>query len=354
MPMTSHRPLKAIAVVLTLVLAACGSGGGPLPDGGDVIPAEPESRESVTSEASPPPSITASPPPVTETSAPSTTNATTTSIVVPVVPLPESASPTTSNPPDSVPEDGSAALLESAFERMRSAPPARTSMSMTLSGVAEATSGELEMAFEMVQDATSGDFSVSVDFTSFLAELETEPIPAELGKMEMMQVGDVGYLQIGLFNLFLGIETPWVSVPADEMGDAGADAPIDADDADALVEAIEQNAADVEDLGVERVDGVDLRHLRVVVPAEAVGSDLDAFEEVTPQDLASDLWIDPAGNLVRLSISMDEGGATDDIEFESMVLTMRFADHGLPVEITPPPAAEVTDLEDFEGFDFDM
>ena len=84
-----------------------------------------------------------------------------------------------------------------------------------------------------------------------------------LGEMEVRQVGERGYVRAGFFNLMLGSETEWISMPADDGAEFATGLESAPTDPHEVLGTYDGAAADVEELGEEdgqRHDGDPLSH----------------------------------------------------------------------------------------------
>lgn len=292
----------------------------------------------------------------TVTSSPSTTLLTTTS---------STTSTTTTVPVDTAPSaSGDLAVVQAAMETSASSVPSRTEGSMKISGVAgDQGVGDIEMSFSVITDPVSGDTAMTMDLSSMGAAMG-EDAPPELadlfGKLEIRQIGDTVYLSFPFFTAFLGAETDWISMPADEessvTGDMGTGAT--PSDPTSFLESLSKAGGDVEDLGVEDVHGFSTHHYRVVVDQdwrnELSAEELSALESQGPLPSGSfplDVWVDDDGLVHRMSIQMegDSVATSPDEQFDSLIMTFDFYDFGKQVTIEPPPADQVTDVADLSG-----
>jgi hypothetical protein len=176
-------------------------------------------------------------------------------------------------------------------------------------------------------------------------------------RAETLLDGDLLYLRAPLFALFTGDADAWIRVDLEEAGaEAGLDpdqlVPTDAGPT-ALLQQLRGADEDVEDLGREEIRGVSTRHLRVMV-------DSDRAVDQTPEELRKqrrtstdaaglpsrypmEVWIDDDGlpRRIRTVLEVDEEG-TDRTTHQT---TLDLYDFGVSVDVTPPDAADVVDID---------
>jgi hypothetical protein len=198
-----------------------------------------------------------------------------------------------------------------------------------------------------------------------------EEIPPEFADLfssfEIRQIGDTAYLKMAFFNMFLGIETDWVSMPADDaesVGDLTAGInPTEPTDFFAAFADLDE--AVVEDLGTDTVRGVETTHYRVTVDVAALQEKgdtetLEALELQGPiptDELVVDFWIDGEGLARKFAMEIDG----DDVEappgegFDSMTISFEMFGFNESITVEAPDPATVTDIEDIDPsgmFDF--
>lgn len=251
---------------------------------------------------------------------------------------------------------------------------ARVEGTISITGLDEAQGGltEATMAFATAFDTATGNTSMLMDTSSLVAAAPTDPDDpfadlgaAMLGEMEFRQVGDRGYMRAGFFNLMLGNETEWISMPADDSAEYATGFESAPTDPHEVLGTYDGAAADVEDLGEEAVNGTTATHYRITVDATGLMEELSADERAEAEAsgllavgvLPIDLWVTDGGYLVRMIMEIDGSQAeSPEGEFESMKLSFDMFDINRPVAIEAPPAGQVTAVEDLEmgGFDFGL
>lgn len=299
----------------------------------------------------------------TTTASPSTTLATTTTTAAPTT----TAGPETTTTTEPAPEaSGDLSLLHAAMAATTATAPSRIEGLIHMTGL-PAGSGvdEVEMPFSVATDPATGDSAFVMDFGAMVTAMgDTEGIPDEMaelmGSMEFRQIGDITYFKFPFFTAFLGAETEWVSMPAEEGGGIAEDMGPGATPSDpgGMLESFSDAEGSVEVLGDEEIRGIQTTRYRLLLD-ESWHEQLTAEEqaELEAQGFAADttfpldLWIGGEGLVHRMSMTMDASQLSDGSgeDFESMTMTFDFFDFGESITIEPPPADQVTDIEDLGG-----
>lgn len=249
---------------------------------------------------------------------------------------------------------------------------ARVEGSIEVTGLDEQEAGlsEVAMVFSTAFNATTGDSSMLMDTSSMADALETDPADpfaefgaSMLGEIEFRQVGDRTYMRADFFNMMLGNETAWISMPAEDGADFATGFESSPTDPHQVLGTYDGAAATAEDLGEEAVNGTTAIHYRVSVDATGLMEELSAEERAELEEsgllaigiLPIDLWITEEGYLVRMILEVDGSEAqSPDGEFETMKMTFDMYEINGPVVIEEPPASEVTSVEDLESDGFDV
>jgi hypothetical protein len=342
----TRSKLALATAAFGLVLAACGGG---------------DSEATTTAPAPTEPAGTAA-----STAAPATTVA------------PDTAAPTTTAAPETTSGSGTGsaelAAFRSAIAETAEVTSAQMEATVSIAGAEGMPSdAPLELSFTGAFDSATDDFAFDVDLGSFMeaAGAAGEEIPPEFADLfssfEIRQIGDTAYLKMAFFNMFLGIETEWVSMPADEAGSVGdltgGVNPTEPTDFFAAFTDIEDVV--VEEIGREQIRGIDTTHYLVTVDVAALQEKgdretLEALELQGPiptDELAVDFWIDDDGFTRKFAMDID--GA--DVEappgegFESMTVSFEMFAFNEPITVEPPDPATVTNIEDVDPsgmFDF--
>lgn len=323
------KPKKlSLALALALVVAACGG-------------AAEESTTTAVEETT------------TTTAAESTTtNAPITSTTTPATTTSEAGGSETS---------GDLAALQSAMAQTVESAPSRVEGVIRMVGLADAPVSEVEMPFSVITDPATGDSSMVMDFGA-MAAIGGEEIPPEMadlmGSMEVREIGDTVYMKFPFFTAFLGAETEWVSMPAEQSDMADDVTPNTApSDPGAFLESFKEAEGEVEVVGPEEIRGISTTHYRIMIDeqwaetlTEEEMGDLEEQGFSPDATFPLDLWVDDDGLVHRMSIVAEASQLEDaEGEFESMAMTFDFFDFGEPVTIEPPPADQVTDMEELMG-----
>jgi hypothetical protein len=116
-----------------------------------------------------------------------------------------------------------------------------------------------------------------------------------------------------------------------------------------------RGSGEVEEVGVEALDGVETTHYRATVdldravqqaPAEArdqVQAQIDQIKAAGISELPIDVWIDGDGLPRKLGYDITVEAEGQEVH---TVLEMLFTDYGIEVDVTPPPADQVTDFSE--------
>jgi hypothetical protein len=237
--------------------------------------------------------------------------------------------------------DDPAALLDRAPEALEEAETSRFAMLVASAG----EDGEQPpFRAEGEQDLTTGTMRMFFDLGD------------ETSRTETLLDGDVVYLRAPMFALFTGDPDVWVRLDLEEAGEeAGLDpdqlVPTETGPA-ALLQQL-RGAEDIEDLGTEDVRGVATRHLRVTVDPERAADQapeelreqLRTYADATglPDTYPMEVWIDDDGlpRRIRTVLELDEA-TTGPVTQET---TLELFDFGVSVDLTPPDADAVVDLD---------
>lgn len=225
---------------------------------------------------------------------------------------------------------------------------------------------EMVIPFGGAFDNTSGDFSFYMDMSG--VAVADDEIPSEIaglfGEMEVRQIGDVAYVKFPFFNMFLGADTPWIAMPADESDPIGGFTMTSPGNPSEILGSFEDAGATVEVIGPEIVNGVDSTHYRAVFDTAALLAGatpeerqrLEAQGPIPTDFMPMDVWISDDGLVVRFIMEID--GASVDTEpgesFDVMFMQYDMFELNSGIVIEPPPRSEVTNVEDLElSFGFD-
>ncbi|RLE14701.1 MAG: hypothetical protein DRJ28_05285 [Actinobacteria bacterium] len=328
------RRISTILAVLVLVVSACGDGGVSADlDGADVV--GPAFDESTTSAGA----------------------------AVPTTAETQAITPT------GVTGSGSSEVtaLRAAFVASADVTSGRMEGSIEVSGL-DRSQGITEMVipFGGTFDNTSGDFSFFMDMSG--VAVAGKEMPSEIaglfGEMEVRQIGDIAYVKFPFFNMFLGAETPWIAMPADESDPTGGFSMTSPGNPSEILGSFEHAGATVEVIGPETVNGVDATHYRAVFDTEALFAQatpeerkrLEAQGPIPTDSMPMDVWISDEGLVVRfiMEIDGDSVDAESGESFDLMLMRYDMFELNSGIVIEPPPPGDVTHVEDLApSFEFD-
>jgi hypothetical protein len=221
-------------------------------------------------------------------------------------------------------------------------------LTVSASDLAEVTvSGAVDNESQLV--------SVTTDLSSLLA-LGDMPIPFGGGDMTVLVDGATGviYLDASALGGFLPDSAGWVSIDLGTLAEQSGQALDDLQDEFALDPSdIARSLLDTEDaveVGVDTIDGVEVRHYEVSVDIAAAlaavpQAELDpAIGDIElPDTITYDVWITADNQLRRVSFGTEIVGQTI-----GMQLDMTTSDEPLGIEL--PADGDVFDLTGLLGF----
>lgn len=329
--------IRIAFVALALTIAACGGTS----EGDD---ARPQPDASVTTTTAPGETTDA---PATTTAAPVATTA-----ALPAVGAPAQM-----------------ALVHAAIEKVAAEPPSHIEGIIEMAGL-ESDIGPMDLSipFSTSFDYVTGDGHMLMDFSS-MAEMMAEEAPefaSAFGKFEIRQIGETAYVNFGMLTMMFGVETEWLAMPLEDgQGFAqGFTSGINPYNATEFLDSLPGSGGELTAIGTETIRGVEVVHYRALFDLEAMAElDPDAFAEMQESapmnagELPMDFWIDSQGRLHRYLFELD-GSETVGLEagesFEYMRVQFDFSGFGDRVTIEPPPADDVTDVDElgdmFGGF----
>jgi hypothetical protein len=226
-------------------------------------------------------------------------------------------------------------------------------------GASEGT--EMTIAFTGAFDTATGASSFTMNLGDAIAGFPGgEEIPPELegliGDMEVRTIGDTAYMRFPFFSSMLGVDTEWISLPAEDAGSATSTfGPSPGNPAD-LLSAFGGVDADLEEVGREQVRGVDTTHFRFKADIEAMMAAADEDAQAQLDELGArggelpiDFWIGDDGLVHKFSFSVDGAAAGAESGFEAMTMIWEMFDYGADVGIVAPPADQVSDGSSLSG-----
>lgn len=160
---------------------------------------------------------------------------------------------------------------------------------------------------------------------------------------------EIIYVSSDLFDTIgLDVETDWIKMDKEFLADSGDNSMFStATSNDALqASVLLENAKSVEEVGVEEIDGEQLKHFRVTVSAEEalqqspqVAEQFEAVGGEMPDDVTYDMWVTEDNELRRIAIELDIGPA---VVTTLMVITGT----DQPLDIELPDDDDTTDASD--------
>ena len=341
----SRTKLSCAVAALAIVAAACGGGA--------------TDASTTTSAGTAAPDVTAGPAVTTTVAAPDVVSTTT----------PDA--PTTSEAPSTTGAPAAVTAELSAFRNAVAETTEVTSAQMAASIIITGAEGmpsdtPVALSFEGAFDNTTGDFAFSMDLGDFMDATGAggEEIPPEFADLfstiELRQLGETAYVKLGFFNALLGVETDWLSMPADEadsVGDfTGGFVPTEPT---TFFDAFRDIDATGEDLGSDTVRGTTTTHYRVTIDVAALvergdTATLEALEFQGPiplDELVVDFWVGGADDLLyKFEMAIDGADVvTEQGEgFDSMMITFEIWGYNEPISVTAPDPADVTNIDDID------
>jgi hypothetical protein len=163
----------------------------------------------------------------------------------------------------------------------------------------------------------------------------------------------------------LGVDLPrgksWVKMDLEELGEeAGIDLSqlmqAGQSDPTQALQYLRGASDDFEKVGDEEIRGVETTHYRGTVDlrkaaaelSESVRESIDRIIELTGESTVPfDVWVDDEGLARRIKYEQPLPGSNG--ETATMAITMDFYDFGIDVDVTPPEADEVIDIQELIG-----
>lgn len=241
---------------------------------------------------------------------------------------------------------------------VRGAPDAAAALTtgrFDLTVAMEVEGRSLEMTSSGAFDRPADRLAIELDLGGLLGGAG---LPGGDQPLEVVVDGATAYLRLPLLEPLTGT-SGWLAADRaalDAMDDAALFGATTADPSSAL-EVLRGSSDDLEVVGREELRGVPTTRYRTTVDlADALAAApemarlLDGEPTGLPVDLGAvpvDVWLDEAGLVHRLVVAVQP--AAGDGPPVTATLTLDLFDHGLPVDIAVPPAAEVTPADDVLG-----
>lgn len=299
-----------------------------------------------------------------------TTMGTTTTAPVPTPTTTPATTTTTSAPTTRAGEPNVEALMASLGADTEPT-SARIEGSIEISGLDDATTGvsEAVILFSTAFDGSTGNTSFSMDMSSLAdaaAATEEEGLGGLMGgffgEMEFRQIGDRVFVNFPIFSSMFGVETTWLSMPAEDGAELTGGMETVPTDPQEIIDAYGEAGASIEDLGTENVNGVDATHYRITLDTSSMDltaqdqAELEASGLFAAGVIPLDIWIDDGGHVVRMVFEFDGSGLDAPPEEQFGMMTMRYDVYDIDanVVIQEPPGSDVTAIEDLEGAGFGL
>jgi hypothetical protein len=155
-----------------------------------------------------------------------------------------------------------------------------------------------------------------------------------------------------------GVTKEWLAMPASGLQPNAQLGFGSVDSAAGFLEAFRGIGGEVEEIGPDVVNGVEVTHYRAVFSLRdaiaAVPEDqrkraeeaLEQFEQLGASEMPTDVWLSDDGLPIRTVMRFDMGdSASFPFEGFSMEMTYELSDFGVPVEVVPPPADQVQEID---------
>ncbi len=230
--------------------------------------------------------------------------------------------------------------------------------------------GTSEVAIDVaVQGQERGAFQGDgkFDFANQTGRLELDLGPLGLagaGRTEILFTADVVYIKLGLPLPQLA-QRPWLKIDLDELAKgqgAGIDAlrQLQANDPTAVLNYLRGVTGEVSELGRETVRGasttryratLDLDKAAAASPVEARDDLSNVRKQLGTSRIPTEAWIDDEGRLRRLRYTIDLSKLSDSAPAKGSgkgIVTASFElfGFGVDVDVAPPPADQITALEE--------
>ncbi|MFB4305665.1 LppX_LprAFG lipoprotein [Actinomadura sp. GTD37] len=236
-----------------------------------------------------------------------------------------------------------AQVLGKAAEKTGDTSSFKADMSMQMAGTSE---GDLTMNGSM-QYRTKPDLAYSMNFT------EMKMAGKSMGGMEQRLVGQAMYMKMPMLSeLGGGAAKPWIKISLDELGKKSGMNIEQMLQQSRQLDPVQNTkmltaSKDVREVGKETVNGVETTHYTGTYRMD------DAIAKLSPEmqeayrknatssgmeNMNFDLWVD--GQQLPQQLKMKSNQTSEG----TLSMTMNYRDYGKPVDITEPPASEVTDF----------
>src|SRR4051812_48253494 len=243
--------------------------------------------------------------------------------------------------------------LAASADQTAKAGTAKVHMRVTTDGSSKAMGSLGSFEGDGAYDTGAGLSAMTTDMGSQL-----------VGKMEIVQHGDVVYLRMGALDQVMpSLAGKWLKMDgskANALGGSSTNPLAGANgvgDPSAILDYLKGAGADITTVGHEDVGGVDTTHVHATVSVQqaldASGADrakvAQSLEKVLGQGqafasmtLPIDVYIDGDGYVRRTAVEID----LPEPASVKMLMTVDYSDFGEPVTISEPAASDTTDICD--------
>ena len=213
--------------------------------------------------------------------------------------------------------------------------------------------GPLHLSADGVADNATHSMEMTMDLSSIAQALGSQAGSPDQWKADVLLDGTVVYMRLPVLSRLLPGAKPWLKLDLQRLG-----AKVGVNFSQLMQSAESQDPTQalhmLESVGevlkavTEQVSGVDTTEYRGTVDPQKVvaklsGTGIERFaRELGTQPIPVQVWIGDDGLVRKLHESLSVGAASLDMTFE-------LSDFGTPVNVTAPPAAEVTDISNLKG-----
>ena len=265
-------------------------------------------------------------------------------------------------------EAPTAAFLTGAAGKTAEATTGKIALTMTFTGLPSG-SGTSSITATGAYDHAARQAQLSIDLSSLTGALgtlgQTNSVKGLDHPLEEVLNDGHLYLKLGAMGSMLGVTTPWVEITgADALtkqlsGSSGLG--LDPNDTSNLgsdyLAFLQGVGGTVTEVGPETIDGVDTTHYKADVDLQQalakVGDKLGAEAKKRLQDQAAkvsgtmpiEVWVGADGLVRRITVALDASSFGEGKAKGSVAVTVELTDVGQPVQISVPPADQVSTLD---------
>jgi hypothetical protein len=257
--------------------------------------------------------------------------------------------------------DASASADTASFELTLEQELGSQSFSVSAGGAFDTAHDRARLALDLSSIAEVFS-SFGTAFGAKPEDLEEFGAPAKW-KVEAIQDGTRFYVSSPLFESALPAGKTWISGDIEKIGrqhgvDIGQVGAFGKSDPRDMLDLLRAVSGDLEQVGDDEIRGVSATHYRTTLDADELGAQLanteakgladgfaDTIRSAGLEEVPIDVWVDEDSLLRRLemTIELEQLGSKAESSF-----SMDLFDYGEPVDVTPPPAAEVADVAELQ------